>query len=80
MDGKGSATQIKLVDILQCILDGTAEDKVTPVAIVISAWDRVLSLPKECGGNPKRFGQKETAFVEPVLGLNYERLLQDIRN
>lgn len=41
---KGVATQIKMVDILQFILDGMPEDRVVPAAIVISAWDRVLSL------------------------------------
>ena len=73
---KGAATQIKLVDILRFILDGTAEDKVIPVAIVISAWDRVLSLPKELQAEtPKDWVEKETAFVEPVLGFKLREVL-----
>jgi hypothetical protein len=37
-------TQIKMVDILQFILDAIPEERLVPVAIIVSAWDRVLQI------------------------------------
>jgi len=76
---KDAATQIKMVDILQFILNEIPEGRLLPIAIVISAWDRVLDVMRALGEpSPSEWLGKYLPLLNQFLVSNFERLNYEI--
>lgn len=76
---KDAATQIKMVDILQFILNEIPDGRLIPIAIVISAWDRVCDVMRVLGEpSPSEWLGKHLPLLNQFLVSNFERLNYEV--